>query len=1099
MAGGPRKYFMGVSLTEVVQPSVSWDTGISPPCPIPSINTNIMTTFFKSVCSRLVFTTVFLLGLPTFAQTADAEMSKIYDLPAADAMASFKSFTEQSGYELIYPVAVVTGVKTQAVKGEFTALDALSRMLAGTELFVVRDKESGAFAVYRNSNPNDQGAAQGSDLPVVVEKSASGAVKLLRFEVLGTRISQTEKFGPTPVSSYGADYIRGSGALTLADFLNRLPQNYGAISAGRGSTPNELNPEFGSRTETATPPYNFAMGYSAVPATSTGQSGVGLRGLGAGSTLVLVDGRRVAQSSTGNAGTDSRQGFVDLNTIPLGMVDRIELITDGASALYGADAVAGVVNIILKKNWSGSELSANYKGAFDGGGQERSVSLVHGFNYGPLHGTLGVNYYKRSALKANQRKFSNQQDHRGILEGTNPSTGALVYGSDFRLNYGYPASVQARSGNLPGMTVDGNPTRAALTPSGLTSNPTTTAGFTAVGPNPPSTVAYANKARRGNTAEFLDLIPPSERKGISLSMGYTLPNDMELYTRYGYSLNKASFSGQPAIFRPSAYNGFGNFASIVPAAYNPFGVDVMVGMIPYEFGSLVQSTSTTTNNALLGLTGKFGETWQWDLAAGMQDQDFSRSTREFNGAAVTAALANPDAALRFNPFVDSRYPGAPDQSAIMESMARYVTFDGTSTLQTLDFVADGGVFTMPGGMVKMAAGISYERAKNSGLSVTPSVAVTPVNTTVSTSGSRKTYSVFSELSVPLFGKDNARPGFERLSIQLAARYEDRSDAGNITVPKVGFTWVPIKPIMLRGSYSEGFRAPSLTEYQQVVGKTFNSNSVYDPRRGDTRTRGVTVTRPANPDLKPETSKSQFAGLVFEPPVVKGLSLQANYYRTTQSNVIQVLTEQQLVNNEAFFPNRITRTTPDATDTANNWPGAVVGVDRSLINFGNVRNDSVDLILEYNIPWQEMGRWRVSGGASKTLKSERNVRPGEAAVEDLGDTLSPPKWRMNGSLFWTKGPWSSSLFVNYLSGFGSNKAGNTRAPLAIPAQRIIDIRGGYEFQNGVIGDYLKGTKLTIGIGNLMNEKPPFSDTVFGYNGALHSPLGRTYELSVSCPF
>ena len=110
------------------------------------------------------------------------------------------------------------------------------------------------------------------------------------------------------------------------------------------------------------------LGASAVPANATGQSGVGLRGLGAGSTLVLVDGRRVAQSSVGNAGTDSRQGFVDLNTIPLGMVERIEVVTDGTSALYGADAVAGVINIVLKKNWSGSELSARYKGAFDGGG-----------------------------------------------------------------------------------------------------------------------------------------------------------------------------------------------------------------------------------------------------------------------------------------------------------------------------------------------------------------------------------------------------------------------------------------------------------------------------------------------------------------------------------------------------------------------------------------------------------------------------------------------------------------------------------------------------------------------------------------------------------
>ncbi|MCF7688015.1 MAG: TonB-dependent receptor [Cephaloticoccus sp.] len=1059
-----------------------------------------MTTLFKSVGCRLVFTAVFLLGLLTSAQAADEGTTKSYDLPAADATTAFQSFTEQSGHELIYPATVVAGVKTQAVKGEFTALEALNHMLAGTELVAVQDKESGAFAVNRVSDPNGQRVAQqNSDHPGVTEDAGQKAVRLERYEVLGSRIRQTEDFSPSPVSTYDNDFIRSSGALTLADFLSRLPQNYAGVSAGRGSTPNELNPEFGSRTETATPPFNLALGVSAVRATATGQSGVGLRGLGAGSTLVLVDGRRVAQSSAGNAGTDSRQGFVDLNTIPLGMVERIEVITDGASAIYGADAVAGVVNIVLKKNWSGSELSANYKGAFAGGGHERSISLIHGFNYGPLHGTLSLDFYQRADLKADQRVFSNQQDHTGIVEGFDPTTGAWVYGSNFLLNYGYPATVQARSGNLSGITANGVPTRVALTPGGLTSDPTTTAGFVGVAPVGTATLAAASKARLGNTAEFLDLIPPSERQGISLSLGYTLPNSMELYSRYSYSDVKSSFSSQPAVFNASASTGFGNFASIVPAAYNPFGQDVLVGMIVYDFGSIVQTTKTTADNAVLGLRGSFGETWQWDLSAGWQEQDFSRVVRDFNYAAITAALANPDASQRFNPFVDSRASGAPDQSALLATMARYITFEGVSRMRTLDFIADGGVFELTGGMAKMAAGFSYQYDENSGTSVTPSVAVTPVLATVTTGGNRKTTAVFSELSIPIFGKGNARPGFERLNLQIAGRYEDRSDAGSVTVPKVGFTWTPVKPVMLRASYSEGFRAPSLTEYQQIVGNTFTSNTVVDPKRGNTVTRGVVVTRGANPNLKPETSKSEFYGVVVEPPQAKGLTFQVNYYRTTQENIIQVLTEQQLVNNEAFFPDRVTRTAPTATDIANGWAGAVIGADRSLLNFGKVINHSLDFSTDYRLPWEEVGRWRVGFNASRTLKSEREVRPGEPAVEDLGDTLSPPEWRMSGSLFWTKGPLNASLFVNYLSSFDTNTAGNTRSPLAIPSQKVVDVRMGYEFQKGVVGEYLKGSRLSFGIGNLLDEQPPFSDTVFGYNGALHSPLGRTYELSLSCPF
>ena len=1041
----------------------------------------------------------FLAAIALVAQLSAAEPRRTFNVPAGPAETALKQFAEQSGNGVIFVTKTVQGIKTRVVQGEMTAAEAIDQMLVGTPLEVEQDEKTGAFAVKRMSDPNDSRAARSSDRPSDDETITTGEVRMARLEVLGTRIRQTEEFGPSPVSSYDIDYIRSSGALTLADFLNRLPQTYSGVSAGRGSTPNELNPEFGSRSETITPPFNIAMGVSAVPANATGQSGVGLRGLGAGSTLVLVDGRRVAQSSVGNAGTDSRQGFVDLNTIPLGMVERIEVVTDGTSALYGADAVGGVINIVLKKDWSGSEVTASFKGAFDGGGSEQSVSLVHGFSTGPLRGTVSLDYYNRDGLKADERPFSAQQDHTGIVEAIDLTTGNPIYGANFLLNWGVPATVQARSGNLAGILANGNPTRVALTPAGLIAPPTSTNGFVGVAPTGTATLAAASGARRGNTAEFLDLIPPSERRNGSVSLSYALPRELEAYARYSYSNVEGTYTGQPAIFSASATNGFGAFASIVPAAYNPFGQDVTVGMIAYDFGGVVQSTETKAQTLLAGLKGNVGDSWRWDLSASWQEQEFSRLTREFNGAAVTAALANPDASQRLNPFIDPRAPGAPDQSAIFEAMARYITFDGVSELTSVDLVADGNLLTLPAGPIKMATGVSYERAENAGVSVTPSVAVVPVIATVTTGGSRETSAIFAELSVPFFSRENAAPLLQRLDLQVAGRYESRSDAGDVTVPKVGMSWSPIKGVLLRASYSEGFRAPSLTEYQQIAGNTFTSNSVVDPRRGNTVTRGVVVTRGANPDLEPETSTTQFFGLVLEPPQIEGLSLQVNYYKTEQDNIIQILTEQQLVNNEAFFPDRVTRTTPSATDITNGWPGAVVGADRSLLNFGRVLSDTLDVSTEYRLPWQRFGRWRIGANASHVLKSVREVRPGEAAVEDLGDTLSPPEWRLSGTVFWSKGPYHASLFVNYLSSFDSNKAGNTRAPFGIPSQQLVDFRVGYDFKDGLFRGVLKGARLNLGIGNVFDEAPPFSDTVFGYNGALHGPLGRTYELSLNCPF
>lgn len=1029
------------------------------------------------------------VALTALNTSATEAAKKSYSIPASVATDALAAFTEQSGEQIVYPVDALRGVRTNAVQGQLSARAALEQLVAGTDLVVVQDASTGALGLRRAS---DKPAA------TVAAKDLQPAVKLQEYRVLGSRIRQTDEAGPSPVSTYDADYIRSTGAMTLADFLNYLPQTYSGIGAGRGSTPNELNPEFGQRTETTTPLTNFILGAADAPPGQTGVSGVSLRGLGSGSTLVLVDGRRAAQSGAGNRSSDSRQGFVDLNTIPFGMIDRIEVITDGASAIYGADAVAGVINIVLKKDWKGHELSGSFKGAFHGGGRERETTLTSGFAAGKLRGTVSVSYYDRAPLKASQRSFSKNQDHRGIVAGYN-SDGSPIAGRDLRLNWGYPAVVQAQGGVVFG-SFDAIPgVRVVLVPEGATTTPNVTQFIPVTTPAPGQSVVNASGQRRGNTAEFIDLIPASQRYSFAGNFTYAVNDRVDVYGSYGYSDTRGFYNTQPAVSSASASSGFGNFSTVVPAAMNPFNQNVYVGLIHYEFGSIWQRTHTRAHSATLGARGKFGQTWEWDSGLAYQKQDSFQLTRSFNGAAITAALNNPDPAQRLNPFIDARAAGV-TQAAIYERMAVYPTLTSGIDVTTWDFAANGDVVEVWGGPIQLAFGGSTTRAENSSESVNYSTAATPVVTTSTIGGSRSNYAIFAEASVPLFGKPNAVTLLRRLDLQLAGRYEDYDRAGHTTVPKVGLSWVPVQSLLIRGSYSEGYRAPALTEYQIAVSQ-FTSTLV-DPRRTPASTSGITTFRGSPSSINPETSTNEFYGIVYEPAFAKGLNFQVNYYRTVQKDVVQQLSAQVIVNNEALFPGRVTRAAADSTDTALGQPGRITAVDTTLINFGRVENESMDFQFDYRIPAERLGRWRVGFATTRTLKSTRELAPNAPELVDEGDTFAPPKWKYTGSVFWSSGPWNASAFVSYIGGFATNRAGNTlTASYAIPAVYKVDVRGGYEFKNGVWRGYGKGLRVVGGIGNLFDKEPPFSDTVFGYNGGLHSQyaIGRTYELSFVLPF
>ncbi|MBC7369827.1 MAG: TonB-dependent receptor [Undibacterium sp.] len=929
------------------------------------------------------------------------------------------------------------------------------------------------------------------------------AIKLQRVEVLGSRIRRTDLDGPSPVSGYGQEYIRATGAMTLSDFLNQIPQNYSGIASGRGSSPDEFNPDSGQRTETSFSSFNFVLGAADSPPAQTGVSGANLRGLGSASSLVLVDGRRVAKSGAGNLGTDTRQGFVDLNTIPLGMIERIEVITDGASAIYGSDAVAGVINIILKKNYTGTEVSLGYKATEHGGARERNGSVTSGYTFGKLSGTVSIDYYDRQSLKASDRSYSKNQNHTGIVTGTVTSAGVTTtkYGVDFRLNWGYPAVIQAAGGAVFG-NFDAIPgVRVVLVPTGATITPTVSQFIPVTTPAGTATVINASAQRRMNTASYLDLVPATQRTGLSGNMNYRFDDIFTLYASYRGGRGAGLFNSQPTT---SITGGFGAAATL-PAAFNPFNQNVTVGMILTDWGSTSQRTITKDAAGTVGLAGKIGQTWRWDLSASAERNAHLRVTRNFNGAGFASLLTNADVNLRFNPFIASSAPGAPSQAAKLETLSVYPTVNAKSNTSGADFTADGDVVDIWGGTIKLAVGGSTMLDEVTSVATTYAAVAVPVATVTTLSGGQRSQAVFAEAFLPVFGKPNAAPLLRRLDFQIAGRYESIGSYSK-TVPKYGVSWAPVQSLLVRAGWSAGFRAPGVTEY--LIPNTMTTSTLSDQRRTPASTPGIVVTNGSNRTPKAELSETTFAGIVYEPSHLNGLSLQANYYDTEQKDVYQLLSAQNIINNEAIITDRVTRAVPTAEDNALKQPGQITAVNRVFVNYGRVENKNLEFIAEYRFPREFFGTWRAGIAAVRTLEATRQVAPGQPPVVLEEDTASPPKWTYNASVFWKRKQWNASAFLWYLNGFDSNNAGNPLVAntggavyFVTPSVEKLDLRLGYSFKDGIWRGYGKNVRVSLGGNNVFDKKPPFSDTIWGFNAGIHRQLilGRTYEFSLVVPF
>ena len=946
-----------------------------------------------------------------------------FNIPAGSLDAALLAFGRQARQQLIYDAATVTGRSAPALKGRYTAADGLARLLAPSGV-TLSQTQPGVFVLRPPVGPVTQIA------------EPAGAVQLDELVITGSLIRGAPP--SSPVLNLDRDALDRSGKATVADLLAALPQNFGGAASPQ--TALALSDRLGTNDALA--------------------QGVNLRGLGATATLVLVNGRRMA-------GSGLKGDFADLSAIPTAGVERVEVLLDGASAIYGSDAVGGVVNVILRRDFTGAETRLRY-GAPRGGGQQVQLSQTLGKAWDGGHVMLAYEHQHDAALAASKRAEAASSDLRALG------------GTDHRAIYSHPGNIVAYDPVSGGFV----PTYAV--PPGQDGSSLTPASFT------PGSVNLEN------LRQDAQILPEQTRDSLYLDARQSLTANLEAsadlrYTQRDFVFN---YPGSLSIFAISAAN---------PHFVSPTGAPV--DMIAYSFGDelgpVVSHGRSKSLGASAGLDASLPAGWRGQAyLAYAQEESRRRSTHNLNSGYLAEALGNsPDdpttgySAVRdgyFNPYGD----GGANSQTILDFIGSGVeTTRSISRVATANLKADGDLFTLPGGAVQLAVGGQFrqERFKTSVNSLT--VGSTPYRDDGRTY-LRNISAAFAELRVPLVGPSNARPGLQRLELSLAGRVEHYADIGTTANPKLGVLWTPVQGLDVRATYGESFRAPALTELfaTSVIAPTFLSD-----KGGQTL---VLVRYGGNPDLKPETAKSWTVGFDLKPAVAPGLRLSATAFNVRFSNrigqpVLENFSQALVDPSYAAFVTPVSPAT-SPTDLAQVqalidqstsssiklFPATAYGaiVDARSVNAARLEVRGLDLQVGYSLN-RGPDRFDVSANATYLFDYDRQLTPTGASV-DLVSTAGQPvdlRARLQGG--WSRGPFGASLAFNYVDSYAATPSRR------IDAWKTVDLQATWSApaQAGA----LKGLTLALSVQNLLDQDPPFYDnpTGIGYDPANADPVGR----------
>jgi iron complex outermembrane recepter protein len=866
---------------------------------------------------------------------------------------------------------------------------------------------------------------------------------------------------------------------------------------------------------------------------NNGATSANLRGQGSAATLILLNGRRVAAHGLNG-------GAVDLNQIPLAAVERVEVLKDGASAIYGTDAIGGVINFILSKNVTGFRAQTFIDKTEQGGGDIYRGSLVGGFGDIAKDGfnvmaTLAFSDNKQ--LRGDERDFVNTfQSDRGLSVdtrgtpfatilplgvGPNTPNGTLLNSAGTSPFLPGSTTIRASGGinplNLPGGigcgVVDGQAAydsllwdfpqaryacawdtgRAAVLQQPIKNTNFVSRGVMQFGDHQVSAEVTASKSESAKRFSNLQLTPNTTTQN------------------YAYARNANTSAVYDRVFN--------QLVSVFPTLEERRGLPFAYRWRCIECGRREIETTTDTGRLFFGADGPIGGGWDYRAGASYSFSEsestlgsgyyYRNTIRDQSGNVIANGIIDALNTGLINPFL---LPGESQsqagRDALAAASAKGVTlYGGKFTVTQIDGSASGPVFKLPGGEAMVALGVDVRTEKYNfngdarAANARPVIIAAPFDDSNALGGvKRDIKAVYAEMLLPIV---------QSLELNIAVRRDDYTGFGATTNPKASIKYKPLEQLMFRGSYSTGFRVPSFNQiFNGITSSLFSGRDLADPGKcpggkPDTNKPGCEVVQPqiingGKSDLGPEKSKQATVGVVIEP--MPNLSMTLDWWRINKTDTIQILELQQLINNIGIFGDRFIR------DAA----GVLVAVDQRWVNAGATITEGLELGLRGNGKLMS-GRWSAGLDGTYLIQKKSKVvenvpfGPSEIGVFTFSGDLGL-RWKHNAFVTYNEGPWTGSFSQNFRKGYTNQELPGVTSGVVLPPNLQKKVDDYITYNAAVTYSGIKNLTITGGIKNLFNTDPPFAITYDSSTGSGSSweprvadPRGRSFTLLLDYKF
>lgn len=1066
------------------------------------------------------------------AHAAERAETIQFNIPRQRADLALIMFAEQADLTLIVPFKEVTGKTANPLVGRYSIEEGASLLLAGTGLepefserlvmaiTMEEAPQAAPIPAGENMNTSKSSVSLGAILASIFAATGASAqdantdsdAGVEEIVVTGTRLTNQAFVGVAPVQVISPEVARLAGGFTAADFVQSSALATGSF---------QLNQQLG------------AVGPGgAVGIGGGGVNGISLRGLGTQRSLVVLDGRRLAP-----AGVRGQVGAVDLNVLPSSILERIEIVKDGSSSIYGADAIAGVVNAVTKKNYDGGSIQVNSNIPLDSGGEQFFVSADFGKTFQRGWIAVAAEYSDEHALKNNERSYLSCSEDFVFYPDTGERADVVLEDGSYMCRNHNPNGAFFSADWFSG-TFQPDPDGEHIgAPGDEFTRPFlpdwVRVGNFWIGDTAQERASYALRNEDSAAYQDADAISPLTRYTLFLSGEYELNERTSLYGNVLMNRRESEFDSWMFLFQEMSGEHPNNTVS---AGLQAASGGNSSGAIQYQLVRPFNSAQEVDYyNAVIGLRGEFSDAflsgWSWDayVSVGRSDGEYSQDflyEDRLNAISLGSVSCDPSflipelspASLCDGidiPVLETRF--LVDQAWTEQEIAFLMGREtGRTTYDqvTAETSINGELFELPAGAVEAVFGLSWRRDEIDDRPGPNAIAnnLHLFSSAGRTAGSEHVNEVFGELGIPIL---SGKPGAENVSAVASMRYTSYDISGSETTYKAGINWGFTPSVALRASYGTSFRGPNLfelfladqtsfqflsdpcLEYENSTDPTIVANCSSLGIPGDYRpivfdtlvSSGGAILPDGTTTIRPETSDSWSAGLLLT-PVDTRLALAIEYFEIEVNDEIDSLGAQQILNacySHVNFPNNpycglIERNGPDGAN-----PFLLTLVNDRFRNIDSQTNRGVDFLLSYGTDLGSFGLQAALQGTWQLEDELLRVVEGEPNREDFLEDPNEPKFSGSMDVIVTRNDWTFYYAVNFLGSSGlTNEYGtntfNFGGPYNDELLRERLETGSFVYHHlSLSKEFDGGLSATLGIRNLLDEEPPAVSVDWKFDG------------------